>query len=719
MVAADLNADGRDEIIVVNLRNARLDLYAWQTGSDTDDDRDGVDGHVNDLPMAAELTLTEVAVRQPPIDVAAQPWGDGEAMQLFVLVSNPNKLLRFEFSDENDKWVSKQSWDLLPGRYAGGGHLLKFVRPADSDTVTVLVSCFEGIQQLTLKPTADGDANRRARARWLEPRETVNRNDWWLADLDGDGREDLLEWTSDTSQSLRWYPGSGHTADESHGFRPAQTLHDRGVSDVALLDQPAGTPDELLVLENQPEGAVRRYHLAEGELSDLGKREPLALAGGDNAVWTTAVIEGRPTLIATDPDQPRVTLYTYDDTGWQAGESFPVIGKVEAMATRRGDPAEVMLWADGGADLFVSTWRDGRLSFPEPMGWADDLDEGLILGMGTVGEALWCVQKADEDLRLMLWESAADGLEIHVFPNAAGKAEQAHWLGDAGLLVVDKFAKGLRVVRPGEDGGDAVNTEPSQLAKARLEEFRLLDTAEGNRVVGRFTDGVMQWLDDDLVATDQVMLPDGQPLADLVLNADGSAWALQQGGRAIHRLVPDDAGVLRVESTTRVEGGRSLVDDPTLGLLMVTGQGVTRLSEGQPRELDVAQSLDARTGRPDGVRDATVHRVMSLDLDGDGRDDALLADDLRHQLTALGQADDTGELLPMISWPVFEDQSYPYGGQGEELIREPRRIIALDLDGDGGRDLAMFCHDRLLIYLANDKQSETNAEETPEENEHD
>ncbi|MEL7089953.1 MAG: hypothetical protein AAGL98_16170, partial [Planctomycetota bacterium] len=286
MIAADLNADGRDELIVVNQRNARLDLYAWK--SEADDGGPVPKGdHVNDLPMARELTRTEVPVRQPPVDVAVLPWGPDGASQLLVLVASPNRLQRFAFSAEDEKWGLQQSWDLLPGRYAGGGDLLKPVDRPESQAVTVMVSGFDGIQHLTLQPRGDKQSNRRARARWLEPRETISRNDWWLADLDGDGRDDLIEWTSDTRQSLRWYPRDSRVvaAGDGPGFGPARTLHDRGVGDVALLDRPAGTPDELLVLENQPEGVVRRYRLSAGELSELGRQEPLALAGEGDAVW--------------------------------------------------------------------------------------------------------------------------------------------------------------------------------------------------------------------------------------------------------------------------------------------------------------------------------------------------------------------------------------------------------------------------------------------------
>lgn len=281
-------------------------------------------------------------------------------------------------------------------------------------------------------------------------------------------------------------------------------------------------------------------------------------------------------------------------------------------------------------------------------------------------------------------------------------------MGAAGLLVHDKFGRGLRHVT------DRGNLSPPALAKATLDEFRLvaIPAIDGNDAAdtllrpARLTNGVLQWLNNDLIATDQVMLPNGRGLADLVMTDADAAWALESGGEHIHRLQADDAGVLRVTASHRVHDGRGLTLDPLLGLLLSTGQGIVRLSQGQRKQLDVVQSIDARAGRPGSARDATVHRVAALDLTGDGQHEALLLDDQTHELTALGRgADDQDLYTPIVSWQVYENQAYPYGGgASNETEKQPRAITALDLDGDGVRDLAMLTQDRLVIYLAQEVQ---------------
>jgi len=221
---------------------------------------------------------------------------------------------------------------------------------------------------------------------------------------------------------------------------------------------------------------------------------------------------------------------------------------------------------------------------------------------------------------------------------------------------------------------------------------------------------VLQWLGDDLHPVDQVMLTEGQkigsylPIPAAAPGGRPEAWALEQGGGFLHRLQADDAGVMRVVESVKPPAGAALRGDPVLGVVLVDQDRIVRLSRGQPWELKLLESVDGRVGRRSGVSEATIHRVLVTDLDGDGADDAALCDDRKHELTALLR---TGEgLQRSVSWRVFEDRKYPYdGGDSKDLVPEPRRIAGLDADGDDAHDLAMISQDRLVIYLGRDPES--------------
>jgi hypothetical protein len=327
-----------------------------------------------------------------------------------------------------------------------------------------------------------------------------------------------------------------------------------------------------------------------------------------------------------------------------------------------------------------------------------------------VGSTVWWAQRVGGDVHLFVWPADASEPRETLFQGLGDKVDKVVWLGGDALLVQDSYAKNAKLVRRVD--GESVVSTPALLAKVDLDEYRLLETDAGRRVC-RLTDGVVQWLGEDLHPADQVMLGEGQkivsylPVLDDAGRPTGQAWALERGGGFLHRLAADEAGVMRSAETIKLPAGSGLRQDPVLGLVLVDQERVVRLAAGEPWELELVESIDGRIGRRSGVRESTIHRILTTDVDGDGGEDVLLCDDRRHQLTAMlrhleGEA--TGATLERsVSWQVFEDRKYPYdGGDSKELVAEPRRVAGLDADGDGRRDLVLVSQDRLVIYMGRD-----------------
>jgi hypothetical protein len=205
------------------------------------------------------------------------------------------------------------------------------------------------------------------------------------------------------------------------------------------------------------------------------------------------------------------------------------------------------------------------------------------------------------------------------------------------------------------------------------------------------------------------MLAEGQKIASYlpIASAPGkpaAAWALEQGGAFLHRLAADESGVMRVVESVKPPTGAALRGDPVLGAVLVDQERIVRLSRGQPWELKLLESIDGRVGRRSGVSEATIHRILVTDIDGDGGEDVALCDDRKHELTAMLRRADA--LQRSVTWKVFEDRKYPYdGGESKDMVSEPRRVAGLNADGDAARDLVMVSQDRLVIYLGTDKEA--------------
>lgn len=695
---ADLGPDGRDDVILVNQRQARIDIYRWlppaeRTRADaTDPERP------NELPLAPDWSRGEVSIDEMPIDAVAHDVDDDGRPELLVLTTPSNRVSIYAQAadkgvDAPGAWKKSGEWNLLAGTPAGRRTCL-LVRDLPGGKHELLVSYEQGIQQV---PLARG-----SRAVWLAPRETRSRIDWQLADLDGDGDDDLVEWSPVPRQVVRWHESA---ADGS--LLPAQTLHDQNVEgfQAAAGGANSGTAD-LFLLGGSDKGVLRRYQVVHGAASDVGRQDALPMPAGGKRGWcgmTLGAGAGEPAIVAVDSSQPRLRVHRLAAGGWQAEETFPTVSGIRSLAAPAADRGLLLAWTKDAADLHRCRWENGRLTYPQP--WAQEGKDRKILALDQVGTTTWWAQRVGSDLDLCVWPADKPEPTKTRYANLGAKVDQVAWLGGTTLIVQDAFAPAGKLVTL--DGDKPIATSPTLLAKVDLGEYQPLDVG-GTLRKARLTDGVLQWLGDDLHPVDQVMLTEGQKIASyLPISPDAAggraeAWALEQGGGFLHRLRADEAGVMRVVESVKPPAGVALREDPVLGVILLDQERIVRLSRGTPWELKLVESIDGRIGRRSGVSESTIHRIQATDLDGDGRDDVTLCDDRKHQLTALLRHGPE-PLERSVSWKVFEDRKYPYdGGDSKDLVAEPRRIAGLDADGDGARDLAMVCQDRLVIYLARD-----------------
>ncbi|MBA4019526.1 MAG: hypothetical protein C0483_20365 [Pirellula sp.] len=678
--AADLNGDGRQELVLINTRQSRLDLYRWLPPAERKPIQPSDPNSPNELPLAPDWGHAELALDDLPADAVAADL-DGDKRPELLVVTGPTLKLSAYRQEADKRWQRFKQWDLLTGQLAGRGRIV-LLRTGANNKRELLISCEQGIQVVPIDEPG--------RAQWYHPRETAGRVDWRLVDLDGDGDEDLLEWTTKANQSVRWYECA------EGALRPPQALHDQSVTQVGALNG-GNTPADILCLGGAQTGLLRRYQLARGEESPYGRRATLPIAG---TTWCGVKLDGAAALAALDPTEPKIRVYRLVDDQWASEESYPTLGGIRELAAPAARPGTLLLWTKEAADLYETRWEHGRLTFPKPLVKSPETADRRIVALETVDDTLWWAQRVGDNLDLYVWPADAKEPKVTRFEKAGAKIERVLWLGGERILVQQAYSSAAKLLTL--EKGKVVTADLPHLAKVNLAEYRLY--RDGKRLrPGRLADGVLQWLDDSLLPQDQVMLPDGQKLAGYVPLADGEALALEQGGQFLHRLKTDASGIARTTLSVKLSGGVALRQDPVLGLFVVDGDRIARLSAGRPWELKLRDTIDGRRGRPSGVKEATIHRFFTTDIDGDGRDDLVLCDDRKHNMSVMERQGD--ELRDVVSWQVLEDQAYPYGEERSSVpVAEPRSIVSFDADGDGNRDLGLLSQDRLLLYVGREEK---------------
>ncbi len=683
----DVNGDGTDEIIFADTQRSRLLVFRWLPK----DQRKPVtteEENPNVLPLSPEISRQPVPLDDLPFQLMIHDLdGDGQS-ELLVLTLNPNRLQIMKATVGEDgewSWEVTQKHDLLDGNFATASKPM-LVRKGKENKTELLISMANGIQVLDL-----GD--KEARGDWLTPRDEVSRMDWWLVDLDQDGDKDLVEFRSPGSQALWWMENIDGRLGVSH------LLTDVSLNRAAIVKQAEGA-GQVVALPTTPQGQLRRYTLGVGEQSPLGSRRTLPMPGATGKQWAGLLVDGKPCVVYVDPNQPRLVMHELTKDGWGEEKSYPGINEVQTVIAPAAKPGLLLMHARDEATLHSSEWDGKRLSYPKPWQPKDvSLDAGKILTLQQVGQVTWWAQKNKDEnaLFLYVWKPGDDQPSISVFSDV-GNIDKVQWLGGQRLLVMEQYARNGKILSLND--GKVVTSEPTHLERLSIDEYMLLDVA-GELKLARKTSGVLQWLDENLQATDQVMLDGGSAMASFLPIDKNSAWALQVGGKRVHLLVAGDDGLMRMKKIYEIDSVAALKHDPVLGKLLIEGRSISAVAPGKPVELTLQDSLDAVPERRTNLDQVSVNRFFATDVTGDGNEDVLLVDDQKNYLTLVELNDK--EMAKGMSWQVFETSSYPYGGgyasYGPQGPSDPREVVALDFDGDKKQDLLLLSQNRLLFYL--------------------
>jgi hypothetical protein len=717
LVLVDLDGDRTNDIVVINNARSRIDLLlsgkkaAPGDGAGSTRSKDAP----NELAHDRRMRLVSVPVNKEVVSLQA---GDlnGDGKPDLVFYGTPAELIVLTNDGSGD---FRQAKAINSGEAVESGTALAVgdLNRDGRDDLALL----EANELVLVYQDAKGQLGEPERLPHTAAKPKILR----AVDLDGDGGNDLviLDGEGDDPIRVRFSVEGGRLGPEQRfqveppkaiAFGP---IDDRPGAELMTIEGQSGrarvlTLDAALKDQDQA-GRLIFYPLPPG--NDRGRSLALGDIDGD----------GKADVVVTEPADAQFLVFRQSGrSGLGSSESYPglVGGKTVRLADFDGDrKSEVIVLSDQEKQIGLSKFTGGRLTFPTPLpinGEPVALDVADLDG-DKVPEILYAARTKT---------NGADGFVLRALrrdnsgaflPFRWGPEDQVALKGmlDAppALRVVDVNrdnqadvivfnASGppiLLLGRPGEPPAPAAGSL-GPLAGVSPAGLSLMDLNGPALFVAQLTyarnvvlDAQGNWQVKDQYNTGRSA---AQVVGAAALDVDGDGTKevvlLDRAAKSLVFLALKD-GVYRPVSTMPVgpielEGMHvaDLDGDGRDDLLMAGADrfGVV-LTDRRGQRLKPLASFESSR------HEARLADVAVGDLNSDGRPDLVLTDIAEHFIELVSYVPPS-TLEHALSFRIFERKSF----RDTSAQVEPRDLAVGDVDGDHRDDLVLIVHDRVLVY---------------------
>ncbi|MGP1308960.1 MAG: FG-GAP repeat domain-containing protein [Phycisphaerales bacterium] len=739
VAAGDFNADGRNDLAVVNNRKSRIEVHLQRATSRLDDP-DALaapaaagSGGVNDLPPSAWFDRVDLPLRQRVSAIASHDVdGDGRTDILYA-------------GDGGEFVVLRQTED---GDFPELGRTRVFGLSATKDGLRiadVLGERNDGPEVVTL---VGGRVRVYSITRngMLGDHVELGANDGsreqvvavYTEDFTGDGLTDIVGVVPDNAFTIRLWAQERAVPRrlgpelrfETPPLRDAQPVRfpDRAAASLAVIER---ATDRVRVHDLAVE-RVRSESSGDTVVERDAQAEILSLAGSSGSGTRSVVVaditgNGFDDLVTVDREGNATLLYA-QRTGapLRQPERFSTFKNPKAVAAGQWDgagPLEVFVLSEDEKAVGVSFYENDRLTFPQPVtlataGATPETHAFVDIGAGgSPRPALAVVVSERRDITLELHE-----------PESSGRAPRTVALKDmrrapSAIVPADVDQDGavdLLLLTPGEPmvmvQGASGEGELSVRTDKQMPQFGLVQAAgpDNTALLDVDGDGKRELLiaDANFVraarfdpergwrvveqATDSERRAAFSALTVMDVDGRRRLLAADKSSRRIAAFERDDRGEWSVVDRVRIAGVEpvsiytgSFTGDETPNLLALSSDalGIVRLA-GERVALEPVASWRADTDT------RTDHDLEAGDVNGDGYTDLVVLDAGEKRCSILTFTKQR-RLLFATEFEVFQTRLFEQERQSD---LQPSQSIIGDFTGDGANDLVILVHDRVIVY---------------------
>jgi hypothetical protein len=720
LASADLDGDGKLDLVATNNRNSRIDLLYQRVGAKSTDEVTPPSS-INEIPQhwryrRVELPVTDEVGCVIPADFDGDKridliFSTGTGKIVFVRQTTPGV---FEVARKHTVKGLNPNRDALLLAQVIGDSKPELVGIANG---RIQVWPLQGSDLGTAVELAAGNGNIVAVL---------------AGDVDGDGTTDLIGILPDDAAPLRGWFGATRGGEATLG---AQTRFEMPpLRDADLVQLPGAKAASVVVIE-KPSKRVVLLQADRETITEGGDREASlqtwTFADPSNRKRDTAIADidgdGLPDLLATNTEANAISVFQQvAGRGFAGMQNSPAYSDLDFIVARD-------INGDGKAEVYVSSEKEGvvgrtslqgtTLAFPTTM----PLAQGTVpsaLGLVLVNDRNWLAVIAKEgrnySLELLPADGSSDGKAI-ISLGSLSRAPDTVLALDADqdgrtdllLFTPDKPMTMLRQDSPAAGAAATASPTFKTLESKDMGQFGLAQAANAQNTTTMDIDGdgkqELLVADRNFVrglrfsqqsgwqVVEQINSPRGDSkFGSITVQGDRIAAGDSDNGRVATFVRDAKEGKWKQSDVFDVRGFKfnsiaagnfSGGKDPCLLLVGGDGFGVMRFSGSRERLAEVASWRSDDTAR-------VPHELAFGDLNGDSMTDLVVLDAGKQMLDVLSMSD-SGALLPAVSFKVFESRLFS-GGEPREF--EPSQAIVRDVTGDGAADLILMCHDRILLY---------------------
>lgn len=742
--AVDVNRDGRNDLVVVDNRRSRIELLCQKAAFDPDapppPPAPGADEDVNDvfdnerawrfkrysfpLDVAVSSLVTADLNRDGWIDLAYY-----SNRGLYVVLQDPPAEAPPPAKGVREPaWLPPTKIDLDEGVDSPDALATGDLNADGRPDLALLAS--DGAFVLTQK-----DDGRLAQPVRFPSGARVLRK-LLVADLDGDGLDDMALLTNETDYPLRvrFQSADGRLGPESRFNLPAPAvleacrLREDAGADVVSVAAQSGRVETLRVAPDPREATypVFTYPLPGTEAAE--HRDTVAADLNDDGLLE---------LVVTDPSRAEFLLFRGDRRTGPAGpEHFPGLMEMRKLVAADLDArpgAEIVALSTKEKIIGVSRLEKGRLTFPDAVEVTGDpvaMNLADVNGDGAPDIVYVAEDQAEDSsertwtLRTLLTARGDDpkpGPELELTElkdkprellagdvDHDGRADLMIFRPYDPVLLIRQDADGRFVQVAGRDvnSGLLANVQPEAVSFAPL-------AGDGKTAVliaqRNFARSLVFDAEDGWTVLDQYQAPDKR--SNLTVAAAGRVEGVE--GEAI--LAYDAARGKLVILAARDDGTYGVDSEVDVGSMSATkilvgdfggGAAASVVVCGAHKFVRIPTAADTRmlskyASFETEIEDARFGALACEDVNDDGVPDVILIDQNRHHVE-ICTFTAAGELVSATRFKVFEQprrmESNPYETGPGRGAGEPRSVAVADVTDDGLADLVLLVHDRIIVY---------------------